>query len=720
MLTFSYKEIKFNLYKIGFSRVICYNKKIICGNLFMAYALSKQALNDVIDPYKINLLNTEPIITREDIENKLNKQDVYEKQGNDARENLIRKIAYMVLNPQFQLVRLNDDFSSGHIEDKAEFMAMLFDPNGEAIVDYMSPQIIDKFKASEVSVNFERYKTEFFSWDNLSYYLEDTWKNVEYVLQRIESVRYDEWKEIFKNFREEMMDDLKFQQGFEKLVQQKPNAWHFITSDSTPTKILLHPKCLDWMEQEKDVFMKLSKEVYVSILMTVRSEQDDKKCDSYYINHRLRDNYNENKNAFIEQITMLDKQYRARFFEGENKQQYIDIILGSKDLRRMFYIFPKELLENPVLIKNFLEYESRENYFSFNEGFPYHIMTKDIALMDIFLNRILPSYNSVKHNDKIWQSWIEHKPTLLTYGKLCQPIMPRHRHDEPPVNHFIKFFEVLPTSFRKDIDVMKMFIGMRARIYNNLGQNMRDNPDLLEAYVNGFTDEPDDFKANKVSMKAFINSTREIQIKVIEKMPDFIAIDGFPQELLDEPDFVIARSRKNGDVVVTTELMNKIMTSPELLHDFILAHKKNFFLLPEHFKRNVNLAKVWSQHMSKMYHTEISKYKQGTELPQMLWASQDFCLHLLQVAKGNISYSDAIRPEFWQDRFFVVKLLKMIDEDLINESVMECAPEKMKAIKEFYKVKKGGYESAFAPCLSKAQLQQDLQVSATPIKRKKI
>ena len=654
----------------------------------MSYKVKKEDLLSIIDPFKVNLLNVEPIITKQEIQQAISQARIITESGLDERENAIRKIAFLVCNEEYQYINLDKNIKNNYCENPHELIASLFFKNGEVVL-----MNVDSLMAKELSFQSSDIIREKYTEDNINYnsfdnLQQDTWSNSDFVLSEINKINSamsfssyiskDRVRIIFEKMSVDLLSDNEF---LEKAMSLN------VFVENYPPNYLLSDNFLNYILKNDDLSLAMA----------------DRFRNRYSIEQLMSNEKEKAKiSAFIEKTiknTVL-----------LNKSIVLKLLKRKCNAASDFYSsLNNDLKEDNDIIYHLLDHTERNSYTIIESYIPEKFFKDEKNLMTYFEKYMSKKFD-IKKYPHIYEDWINDPQKIIKYANVAPIVYDKRGGAIPEEQGFVNILSVLPVKLRKNIEVMKVFISRKPRLYPQLSEVMRDNKELLLAYVKNVGK---DINLEKISLKAYFSMDIQEKTELLKYVPKFSLREDFPKEDLNNIEIIKALFSLKKHFEFDEEIFEKnLYNKRENILELITNDKGNYHLLPLRKKLEHDIA---------FHYLEREKEENGygnlysdtlKKLPKELFFSKNFCIKGLK--KYNEIFYYGINKSLFSDKEFLYTYLKMIDAKEINENAIKELPEKIISLLEFYQVEKGNYYSTISSIIKKQILSQKLDLNEKP------
>lgn len=673
----------------------------------MAYLISTESITNILDPFTTNILEHKNLITREEIKQAIKNNDFFEIEGDDLRVNDIRKIAYLIANPVYQNIILEENFKNKFCPTPHELIASLYENPKNIIVNELNSSLNIIFEL--IDKDFKKYKTQNFEWNKLSSFMTDTWNNLEFIIKEIDKIKgYNSSTEymslarkinvdLFKN--EEFIDALKNKHSFFK---------------SLPYEIVFLDNILDIVLDNNELLTNYYHGPFSHIMkINEYFKSESNSGESYYLNYSVNELISKTNSKYTtDEILDLAKQIANKFNQKilKNKNRLSEILPLNSNLIFHFYpLLSDEFKKDPEIIKFLLTFCKGNTNYSL-ESLIHPDFFNDITNLEIYIKEYFTEDTNVKAYPIIYKSWINDEEKILHLSKLTYK-------DSCGVDKFSKFFQVLPVPLRKKEKILEVFIEKKPELYNQLSEPMRGLPRLILMYAQ-MASEP---KAEKVPFNSFINLSFEDQLIVLDGIPNLILNSQIPESYFKNEKIVVLISYlEQINNKISQDIYEKISENKELSLKLISKDMNAYEYLSYEIKKDKDVSLFFLKKVvSTVYkpHNLINKLIEQNSFPAELLGSEDFCLN---ICKMDERYIPLVPNFFWKNKDFLLNIIKEIDNNNIKMTVFSYLPEEVKAMKDYFDLSQGNLYPTISSYINKIQLENTLNVNNTIKKTRKI
>lgn len=236
-----------------------------------------------------------------------------------------------------------------------------------------------------------------------------------------------------------------------------------------------------------------------------------------------------------------------------------------------------------------------------------------------------------------------------------------------------RIFYRLSDKLSEDYEINRLFISIVPRVYEKMSEPMRRKVEFLEQYINGT-------KVNSLSAipehAIFQLKPGEALKRLVGKYPSVMTYTTTPQDWLDDMSLVVLAMREMENMKLSDSMLDAIASDEQYSMSAISAHPPVYERFSLKHRRNTKLALKYLDYCfyyDKIKNNDdwVSEKSQSlpsadhalNHVPKILWYYHDFCLKALalndQVQHVVIK---GIPEPFWSDIQFLTKLFKAIND----------------------------------------------------------
>lgn len=661
----------------------------------MSYIVKKENLLSIIDPFIVNLLDIEPIISRQEIQQALSKGEVITSSQLNERENAIRKIAFLVCNEEYQYINLDKNIKNNYCENPHELIASLYFKKGDIVLTNIDEELKNILISEESSLIREKYIEEnlnFNMFDNLQ---QDTWSNPEFVLseinklgasssisQHLSFLSKDKIKTIFEKMSVDLLNDNEFLQ---KALSIEAFAKNY------PPIYLLSDNFFDYILNDDELSVSMAHRFNNkhTIEHEMSTEKEKSKISSFLAEK-------------IANTVLLDKKKVIKLLQKKGSE-------SRHSVYDFYYSLSNKLKEDNDVIYSFLENTDITHYNNIEYYLP-KVFFKDEKNLITYFEKYITKKFDIKNYPHIYEDWINDPEKIIKYSKIAPIVYDRKGESIPEQQGFVNILSVLPVKFRKNAEIMEVFVARKPKLYPQLSEVMRENKNLVLNYIKNIGKE---INVDKISLKAYLSMSTKEKAELLTYAPRFSLREDFPTEDL-----------KNIEIINALFSLKKHFKFEEsYFEEYLYAQKDNIVKLINNDKENYHLLPLRKklEHDIAFGYLETEKNQSGynqiyretfKRLPKELLYSKTFCIKALQKYKDVFCYS--IPKNLFSDKEFLFTYLKMIDSREINQNAVKELPEKVISLIEFYQIKEGNYYSSISSVINKQMLSEKLNLNEKP------
>jgi hypothetical protein len=654
-------------------------------------------INREITVYEVASHKLEPLLYLDDnerfmkeaqIEQAIVQGDIFPQFPDDGH-NFVRETAYFIINPQKISVSINLGFpekgeTPGITEGKSWLAAQIYAQadkihvqvtgSEKAMATLLGIDLIDDkvphAESREIQQNTESLKTV--AWDELSQNIADNWSNQDYVLSQFE---YESMTDKIHMIPPAFWKDEKFITQ----VLQIDMALNHISLD-----VALDPLTISLLKTRPRALDTLWNRYYRFLFINPEEEKTDYDMSTSYTDKENKRKFNEN-DYVRDNKTSLAQQFREMINSPEvmGKLNEINYFPASYQLA-MLYLLTEENKKNPKVIEMVIKALDTTNIMQ--EKAPYgNLWTfydeksfSDISLITTIFAKAERISNVPYTGDYIWKSWIEDKDSVL---KVLDALNNNHEMYDFNRDHIYRIFVNLPKDLLADKDVSLALMPKVTGIYNRINKELQYDNDVLEAFL----EHARDYQLRSLPNNHFFSVTNEEQIKkIVSLLPETIAYTHCPNAWRQNPDIVIKLAHNIFDeqYKVPQKVIELIINDKEKVLELIDKNNSSYLHLPHHMKMDTEIALKYL--FNNIYINEEEAVK---KIPEQIWLSKNYCL---QALSRDILAKYVPQP-FWNERGFVLDVMKGIDEGAYSPDVLKAAPRELLQIIDGIGVQSGQY-----------------------------
>lgn len=639
-------------------------------------------------------------ITIDEVNDAIARGHIFENTNGSAKENHIAHIAYLVCNYEPQTVVLDTALASENkwwVTQNTETLAAAI-IRGEEEIEVLASgdekllmQLLGvsetDFMVDRHSVLVTRPEWQAFDWNaNLAQNMDD----FQVVLEKMQNFDSESSEAV------EMIDYIKphmlnHPEHIGQLLDFMPDALTYMNEEQWNT-----PGIVNYVREHPALIMHIANKSIWNIDSMVKKE------DSAF-GALLRDEIFNNLDH-CKALFKLNTHHRNLL------AYFSDEIKISQDFLEFYYEEHRHLPRNSGDRKPTL----------FNSTIPVSFFNDEQRVKDYLKYGFSYEPNSINQNYEyhLFKNWIGDKDKVLEYLAYLESPSPYTVTDrngevfphQPSNSMFARIYYALPKELRKDKEVIEYILPHFPDLYNDLPIALRRSAKLMQTYLlDSENIEPsalpketlfalDDFKAIK---------------KLITTNYGFFLHDDIPQSWRENVDLLMIHPEYLTKLNVPQHVMEQIYASESYCDRLMKDLPDAYENLPQHLKNNPKYAIMYVRSTNN-----IETLKQN--IPGVLWNNHEFCIRMFDVR--NIDGKQKVKlinENFWDDKKFLLKFFKGLDEAYVPQEVFEHAPEKIHVFLKSADLMAGDYHKHFKTLFLadklKNQINHDVEEeSATP------
>lgn len=636
-------------------------------------------------------------INQEEIHTAIAHADIFEQEESNLYLNNIRKIAYLITNPEYLHVSLEIHNSDIYIEDLCQVIAIMYNKSDQDMINISiegeQPLLLESFINSTNTVISQPYKASFFSWEKIDNLSSNNWSNIDFVSSQFFTMQL---LDLCKCVDDSLWSDPLFLNKFFSHSLYKPA--------SLPLSILYKESIFDFAINDLKNFTSLVSSYLKLFELTS------------YTNPliKLEEENITSFNFTTEKIINEGLIIKSKMLEVLNNKETI-LLLMDKTNYLMFYRFCNKNLQYDEYIINAL-FVHGEGFVNVEKYLPHDLFKNENILMR-YLSTAFPHCIDVKGNSFIYNDWIDNKEKVLKY---LQIIPMEHNHKQIIYAHPInRLFKLLNSTLLQDNDIITAFVEKSPILYESIPNDLKESPSLLLTYVQYTTKynlsdrQPISFISNAVLEKL---TESEIVI-VLEQLPELFLTPVFPNKWKDNLNVLCACATILQQINLSDEQKEALSNDIEKSIQLVKSHPLNIKLLNKKTQQHPLIVfEVIKKNATDSY---FLKNYTAEHIPQ-LWCSKAFCLSIIDILPKNSPLLESIPKQFWNDMDFVLSVAHKVDKEVVSRSIFVHAPPIISEIIHAYKEETYNIENLLSKIMLKSQLNDNLSSKKNSIKKKKI
>jgi hypothetical protein len=433
------------------------------------------------------------------------------------------------------------------------------------------------------------------------------------------------------------------------------NIDEMVKKEDSAFGALLRDEIFNNLEHCKTLF-KLNTH-YKNLLMYFSDEikMSDEFLEFYYEEHR-----HEPRNSGDRKPTLFNSKISEHFFNDENR------------------------------VKKYLKYGFSYETHSVDSAYEYHL----------------------------FKNWINNKQKVLEYLAYLETpgehtITTRNGEifpHQPASMIFSRIYYALPKELRKDKEVIEYILPHFPDLYKDLPVALRRSAELMQTYLL----DSENIETSVLPKETLfaLDNPKAIK-KLIATNYGFFLHDDIPQSWRENVELLMIHPEYLEKLDVPEHVMEQIYASESYCDRLLKNMPDAYENLPQHLKNNPKYAIMYVRATNN-----IETLKQ--HISAVLWNNHEFCIRMFDVR--NIDGKQKVKlinENFWDDKRFLLKFFKGLDEAYVPQEVFEHAPEKIHVFLKSADLMAGDYHKHFKTLFLadklKNQINHDVEdESATP------
>lgn len=684
----------------------------------MAYTVLIKNLKKAINPLKIYGIKSS------EIKKAIDTLDIFPITGGNDKSNMIRNIAYKVLNPTDLPVTLDlGDIEAGHIPEnivtegaeeliaaiylEKETISVNFKGNlstvktfvGQSLEELTETQVTDK---PVLQVDWSR-----------GFNVEEYWDDKEYVFNRLQlkpeklfsKIAPSLWRD--ENFIIELLDKKEIKNDSIRLLINKVSE-DTLLSDLFFTELKSHPvafyKLWDKFYYEK-VYREPSPDEVRERMETVQLYQRRRNGGDGWGLPPMPRGFSQHDWEYEEMIHGFEHELEANDFLQEEEKFYRQMqesLFPQKSASELHikHLIQSEILNNVASLKEIILHTENgygilnhvnKNLLSDHEifnafwqkdennnqrGWYIHMLPKEAFKDEYILTQLFEkaSFNDLDSKEAFHGKWLKDNRKLEKFIGISN-------------NSFVGLFKDLTKDQQNNASIVDTFMQRHPTVYALLPETFRSKADYIVRYLTEAKSDLHFVPAKAVFALNLDDPVSREQILTILKQDSKGVLakkEDFPKTWLEDQAIVMGYKQVLAHHSVPESMWDEIVKDKNNLAEIFHTDGANIYSkMPEKYKTNSDIA---------FSYLRATRFGQSTDelygkIPAVLWGSKSFCLKAITISETVANY---IPKPFFREQQFLLDITEMISKDKASVKIFANVP----SINQFF-AESGGSQAEY-------------------------
>jgi hypothetical protein len=666
----------------------------------MAYTVLIKNLKKAINPVKIYGIKSS------EIKKAINDLDIFPIAGGNDKSNMIRNIAYKVLNPTDLPVTLNlGDIETGNIPEnivaegaeeliaamylEKETIAVNFEGNLSTVKTFVGQSLEEL-----TEINIQDKPVQEVDWSR-GFNVEEYWDDKAYVFNRLGLKPENLFSKIDKSlwqdesFIIELLDKKEIKNDSIHLLIQKVSQ-DTLLSDLFFTELKTHPvafyKLWDKFYYEK-IYREPSADEIRDRMETLQLYQRNRN-DAWGLPPMPR-GFSQNNWEYEEIIHDFEHELESGDFFQEEENFYRKMqesLFPQKSASELHikHLIQSEILNNVTSLKEIILHTEngygilthvnksflshREIFDAFwqkeennnQRGWYVNLLPKEAFKDEYILTQLFEkaSFNDLENKAAFHGKWLKDNRKLEKFIGVSN-------------NSFVGLFKELSQAQQNNASIVDAFMQRHPAVYALLPDTFKSRADYIVSYLTEtksdiyFVPAPAVFALdlqNPVSRQQILTILKQDKKGILAKKEDF------PQVWLEDKELIMGYKQVLAHHPVSEAMWDDILKEKENLSDIFRSDMTIYSKMPDKYKNNSDIA---------LAYLHASRFNQNTDysckdVPAVLWGSKSFCLKA--IAKIGDAVANYIPKPFFREQQFLLDVTEMISKGEANVKVVANVP----------------------------------------------